>query len=472
MLPLRADDVELVVVARGGAGHEQLPVADAAHAHRMAARIPEIEIADHADPPRIGREHHEGDAVDAVERHRMRAELVVEPLVGAFAEQIEVEIAQDRRKTVGVFEVDHGVAEAGAQLVALRAVRQRACEQAGVVNARKLRGFAVLADRLDVRGFGQERAYHGLAALGMEAEIVKGIGVAAFDDRIGFRGQFGHEASARVRGQDSHRTGQRDAQPVWPVGQFVFDLVERLFEQEEIEHPFGGCRIGRPQTRIGHDLAIGGKKRRGGAVAPSEERRAEPAMLVGGHLQRALERRGGRIVDRADQAGDVARRGRLAPPLLQRPVRFAREIDDEDIVLDDQHLAEMEVAVMTDLEAVDIGRQQRVQAVRQGVALRQQPVDERAIGFPDRIAPLLQRVEGAFGAGHRLFDPAPHVRSIRRFRRKIGEFIACGEREVQLGDASPGLRHVAQIGELFLAFARMFAGPQHALLVDEAIEIG
>jgi hypothetical protein len=29
----------------------------------------------------------------------------------------------------------------------------------------------------------------------MEAEIVEGIGVATFDDCIGLRGKFGHEAS-------------------------------------------------------------------------------------------------------------------------------------------------------------------------------------------------------------------------------------------------------------------------------------
>jgi len=85
----------------------------------------------------------------------MRAELVVKPLVGALAEQIEIEIAQHRRKAIGVVEFDHGIAEAGAQLVAPRAVRQRACEQAGIVNARKLRRFAVLADRLDVGRLGR-----------------------------------------------------------------------------------------------------------------------------------------------------------------------------------------------------------------------------------------------------------------------------------------------------------------------------
>ena len=59
-------------------GHEDFPVADAAHPHRMRGGLPEIEIADHADPPRIWREHHEGHAGDAVERHRVRAELVVD----------------------------------------------------------------------------------------------------------------------------------------------------------------------------------------------------------------------------------------------------------------------------------------------------------------------------------------------------------------------------------------------------------
>ena len=63
--------------------------------------------------------------------------------------------------------------------------------------------FAVLADRLDIGGFGQESAHHALVAFDVQAEIVEGIGVAALDDRIGFGGQFGHAAScgccARIR---------------------------------------------------------------------------------------------------------------------------------------------------------------------------------------------------------------------------------------------------------------------------------
>ena len=163
--PLRADNIEFVMIAGLGVRHEQLPIADAAHPHRMAPCIPEIEITDHADPPRIGREHDEGHAGNAVQRHRMRAKLVVDSLMGAFAQQIQIEIAQDRRKAVGIVELDHGLAEAGAQLVAPGAVRKRAGKQSGVMNARQRRRFAMFADRLDVRRLGQERAHHRLVAL-------------------------------------------------------------------------------------------------------------------------------------------------------------------------------------------------------------------------------------------------------------------------------------------------------------------
>ncbi len=118
----------------------------------------------------------------------MRAELVVDATMGAFAQQIQIEIAQDRRKAVRIVELDHGLAEAGAQLIALRAVRQQAYEQAGVVDARQRGRFAVFVDRVDLRGLRQECADHGFAALRVQSEIVKGIGVAAFHDRVSLGG--------------------------------------------------------------------------------------------------------------------------------------------------------------------------------------------------------------------------------------------------------------------------------------------
>ena len=63
------DDLVFVFVAGARARHEDFPIAVAAHAHGMAAAVPDIEVADHTDALRIRRPHHEADAGDAVQRH-------------------------------------------------------------------------------------------------------------------------------------------------------------------------------------------------------------------------------------------------------------------------------------------------------------------------------------------------------------------------------------------------------------------
>ncbi len=103
------------------------------------------------------------------------------------------------------------------------------------------------------------------------------------------------------------------------------------------------------------------------------------------------------------------------------------EIDDEDIVLDDQHLTKMEVAVVTDIQIVDVGRNQFAQAIAQTGAQAEQLVDQLAVRFPKGVAALLQRVEHALGAARRLIDPAFDVLGSGRFGREIGDLIAGGE---------------------------------------------
>ena len=122
-------------------------------------------------------------------------------------------------------------------------------------------------------------------------------------------------------------------------------------------------------------------------------------MLFGPFLQSAFEGDHCRIVDRADQAGDIARRGRLAAAIGDAAPRLALEVDDEDIVLDDQHLAEMEIAMVADFEAVDVLAAVALQSLRAmtsaGPATRR-PVAGRLPS--DRLAPLRQLVERTFGA--------------------------------------------------------------------------
>ncbi len=162
--------------------------------------------------------------------HRMRAELVVEALMGALAEQIEIEIGQDRRKAVGVLELDDIVAERRAQLVARRAVRQAAREQAGIMDAR--RAAPPRRARRSPRHCRrrQERRAPRCVTLGMEPEIVERIGVAAFDDRIGFGGQFSHAASSGCRDSIRSRPVERHAKPVRPVGAARTRFRRTLFQ--------------------------------------------------------------------------------------------------------------------------------------------------------------------------------------------------------------------------------------------------
>src|SRR5690606_13354855 len=94
-LTLRADQLELVQRARTHARYKRLPYArNAARLHRMALAVPGIEVTDYADAPRVRRPHGEAHAVRAIALDRVSAELLVDVVVSAFAEEMQVEIGE------------------------------------------------------------------------------------------------------------------------------------------------------------------------------------------------------------------------------------------------------------------------------------------------------------------------------------------------------------------------------------------
>ena len=99
-------------------------------------------------------------------------------------------------------------------------------------------------------------------------------------------------------------------------------------------------------------------------LAPTFERAGELAVLIGGRLERPLERGRCRIVNRPDQAGHIAGSGDFASAIRDVAARFAFKIDDGDVVLGDQHLSEMKITMVADLHRVDRFRQQFVQLRR------------------------------------------------------------------------------------------------------------
>jgi hypothetical protein len=107
---------------------------------------------------------------------RVRAELVVDPVVAAFTEQVQVEVRQLRREVVRVVLGEFvAVPVADAQLVRLQwpAVRHAPLEQARRVDALERRGGgAVLPAHLDLLGIGLERAHQAERLLVLARELV------------------------------------------------------------------------------------------------------------------------------------------------------------------------------------------------------------------------------------------------------------------------------------------------------------
>jgi hypothetical protein len=66
--------------------------------HAMLRRIPAIEVADDAHSIRRRRPNSESDAPFSVARERVRAELIVDTQMLAFAEEMEIEFAEYGRK--------------------------------------------------------------------------------------------------------------------------------------------------------------------------------------------------------------------------------------------------------------------------------------------------------------------------------------------------------------------------------------
>jgi hypothetical protein len=89
-------ELELVPLALLRGRDEGIPDAAGPEvAHGMLAAVPAVEVPDHADPPAVGGPDTEVHACDAVDGDGVRAELVVDAGVVAFAEQVQVIVRDD-----------------------------------------------------------------------------------------------------------------------------------------------------------------------------------------------------------------------------------------------------------------------------------------------------------------------------------------------------------------------------------------
>ena len=133
----------------------------------------------------------------------------------------------------------------------------------------------------------------------------------------------------------------------------------------------------------------------------------------------------------------TSRSGDASPALLERPRGLAFEVDDQEVVLRDQHLAEVVVAVAADLQRRAARQLRRVDAREHALALRRAaPAPRRA---PAR-GRLSRRCSSSSSVRSR-FLPARAASTPRRPAAVTGSGSNAGspelrrKREVQLGRA-------------------------------------
>ena len=189
-IAVRPDQLVLVNLAPTNLGNEQLPhAAFVALAHDVAATVPGIEIADNRYAACRRRKDGEGRALDAVHRHGMRPELVVEPVVVAFGDQVDVRFAKDRSEAIGIalvpavltMGIQHLIGVVGADLRHVAGEESRRAES--------LQGTEFTPARVDdarALGAGAIDAHDRAVFGGKAAEDCEGIAMDAAADLEGF----------------------------------------------------------------------------------------------------------------------------------------------------------------------------------------------------------------------------------------------------------------------------------------------
>ena len=105
---------------------------------------------------------------------------------------------------------------------------------------------------------------------------------------------------------------------------------------------------GRQERRIAGRLPVGPQERGRCPLLPECRPRLQRSYSSGRRAVNDKQAGKGRVAERAQHAGHVLQRGLLHAPLRQRPRRLAFEIEDHEIVLHPQHLAQVIVAVNAD----------------------------------------------------------------------------------------------------------------------------
>src|SRR5436190_19311833 len=242
----------------------------------------------------------------------------------------------------------------------------------------------------------------------------------------------------------------RNVNPVRTVRRLIAQLVEHLLDLRELQQ--AAHVVERfVDTASFHRRGVSLHERLARRLLPSAQRR--PQALAAGLAPLAQLGRAVRIAEGAQHAGDVAQRRVLVAAFGEWTRRLALEVDDQEVVVRYEHLAEVVVAVVARLHRLLLRRRA---AVDEGE-------DARALGGHClRLVAALDNAERLLGL--LVHARAPGVDVLRGERLGLERRIAArrGEGAVQLGGARGERLDERQVGRMVLVLAQP---------LDEALEI-
>src|SRR4051812_9650070 len=148
----------------------------------------------------------------------------------------------------------------------------------------------------------------------------------------------------RLAFQQFRQASQRKRHPGRAVRRLVADFIRGLLDQEHPQQPLLGFQVEPRMRRLREHGLIGlAEGVAGGSREPAKQIDLFLVQLRRSGLPVGYRRRR-RVIERAQDAGDIAQRTGFGAAGLQRLRRFTFEIYDMDVVLHHQDLAEMEVA--------------------------------------------------------------------------------------------------------------------------------
>ena len=201
---VRPDDLVFVAGTRAGAGHEQFPDAGlSAQTHGMTTPVPAVEVAHHRDTPRIRCPNGEAHTGHALDRHRDGPEAAAQFVMRAFANEVEIEVAEQEAETVGAFGVLDAARPADPEPVGTGRLQETGEQPGGMDHLQRAEAAAVFACHdVDAECAGQEGPDGAPPGDRVVAEDREGIAVLPLHQRMN---GFGRNSRHRVPNQHHGR---------------------------------------------------------------------------------------------------------------------------------------------------------------------------------------------------------------------------------------------------------------------------